>query len=317
MTSMLPNPLAEVFGFPVENMSGDAINHRKGRLCPFHNPSGPNCTKNSVVDPLGVCSIVDGARRAITCPVRFRESNLIVSDAAQFLFPDSKRPPIALTEVRLPDMHGKSAGNIDIALVMLDNNGTIADFGALEVQAVYVSGNVGRAFKEYMKDSAANYRMKWPTKNYPKPDYLSSSRKRLAPQLIYKGGILNSWKKKMAVAVHRVFFEHLPVLPVVDPVEAEIAWLVYDLKYNASKQLYRLERVTSVYTKFGPSLDTITNPEPGAVADFVKYLDKRIKKHRLNEMPPQTSLPPIVKPISDDLMEGTDEADYEATEDSD
>ena len=35
--------------------------------------------------------------------------------------------------------------------------------------------------------------------NYPRPDYLSSSRKRLAPQLIFKGGIFNTWKKKTAL----------------------------------------------------------------------------------------------------------------------
>jgi len=37
--------------------------------------------------------------------------------------------------------------------------------------------------------------------NYPRPDYLSSSRKRLAPQLIFKGGIINAWGKKTAVAL--------------------------------------------------------------------------------------------------------------------
>jgi Restriction endonuclease NotI len=283
MKKVLSNPLGEVFGYPVGNMSNDAANHRSGRLCPYNNPSGPNCTKNSVIDPLGVCSIVEGNGLAITCPVRFRESNLIVSDAAQFFFPESRRPPIALTEVRLNDKRGKSAGNIDIAIVMLDDTGAVADFGALEVQAVYVSGNVGKAFKEYMTDPAGNSRMQWPSKNYPRPDYLSSSRKRLAPQLIYKGGILNTWKKKIAVAVHHAFFEQLPALPVVEPNEADIAWLVYDLQFSEALQRYRLERIASIYTKFKPSLDEITNPDPGNIGDFIRYLDDRIKKHRLNE----------------------------------
>ena len=39
-------------------------------------------------------------------------------------------------------------------------------------------------------------------KKVPRPDYLSSSRKRLAPQLIFKGGILKTWGRKQAVAVH-------------------------------------------------------------------------------------------------------------------
>ena len=44
--------------------------------------------------------------------------------------------------------------------------------------------------------------MDWTSQpNYPRPDFLSSSRKRLAPQLMFKGGILNYWEKKMAVAL--------------------------------------------------------------------------------------------------------------------
>ncbi len=292
---MLPNPLAEVFGYPPGNMSTEAANHRQGRLCPFHNPSGLNCTKNSATDPLGVCTIVDGKTLAITCPVRLRENNLVVSDAARFFFPESRRF-VALTEVRLNDKHGKSAGNIDVAIVALDENNEISDFGAVEIQAVYVSGNVSRAFNEYMKDPANNYQMRWPSKNYPKPDYLSSSRKRLAPQLIYKGGILNGWGKKLAVAVHREFFEQLPELPLADPAEADIIWIVYDLKYDDLAQRYRLERVEPRYTRFQRALDTITNPEPGDVDQFIKYLGDRIRKHRLSEMPIQSSLPPDVEP---------------------
>ena len=52
-----------------------------------------------------------------------------------------------------------------------------------------------------MQDPESNRIMDWSKQaNYPHADYLSSSRKRLAPQLIFKGGILKSWKKKTAVA---------------------------------------------------------------------------------------------------------------------
>lgn len=81
------NPLAEVFGFPVDDMSQIADNHRSGRLCPFHNSSGLQCTKNSATDPLGVCSIRSGDTVAVTCPIRFRQDMQIVADAARFFFP--------------------------------------------------------------------------------------------------------------------------------------------------------------------------------------------------------------------------------------
>jgi hypothetical protein len=295
---MPKNPLVEVFGYPISNMSQEAVNHRQGRLCPFHNSSGLNCTKNSATDPLGVCTIFAGDAVAITCPVRLRQDMLIVADAAQFFFPRGTRH-VALTEVRLNDVHGKSAGNIDIVLVALDEQNQIIDFGALEVQAVYISGNVSNAFKEYMKDPVANCSMEWPSKNYPTPDYLSSSRKRLVPQMIYKGGILNKWGKKMAVAVHRAFFDQLPTLKEVDQTEAEIAWFVYDLKYDTAIDRYKLERAEVKYTKFRDALDTIATPEPGNINGFLSYLEARVKTGKFMGTPPQPELPPDVEPLPD------------------
>jgi hypothetical protein len=64
-------------------------------------------------------------------------------------------------EVRLNDNFGKSAGNIDTVLVAYDGNGKIYDFGALEVQAVYISGNVRDPFDYYMSDPSANSLMDW------------------------------------------------------------------------------------------------------------------------------------------------------------
>ncbi|HZS07494.1 MAG TPA: NotI family restriction endonuclease [Blastocatellia bacterium] len=303
---MPKNPLAEVFGYPAGNISPEAIAHRQGRLCPYHNSSGLNCTKNSATDPLGVCTVIDGNDLAITCPVRLRQNLMIVSDAAGFFFPEAGRY-VALTEARLNDNRGKSAGNIDIVIVELDEAGKVRDFGALEVQAVYISGNVSKAFKKYMEDPATNYEMEWPAKNYPKPDYLSSSRKRLAPQLIYKGGILNGWGKKTAVAVHRAFFTQLPAMPEVDLSEAEIAWLIYDLKYDEATGRYQLERCHPKYTRFSDALATITTPQPGDIRDFEKYLSDRISKGRIMGAPSPAELAPEVEPMPEVFDESAGE----------
>jgi hypothetical protein len=92
----------------------------------------------------------------------------------------------------LKDADGGSAGNIDIVLCAYDKAGKVYDFGALEVQAVYISGNVWNPFEHYMEAPVKNANMDWTNEeNYPRPDYLSSSRKRLAPQLIFKGGIIH------------------------------------------------------------------------------------------------------------------------------
>lgn len=220
------------------------------------------------------------------------------SDAARFFFaPDARY--LALTEVRLNDKNGKSAGNIDMVLVALDDDDQITDFGALEVQAVYVSGNVKKPFKHYMSEPAAHAEMEWPSPSYPTPDYLSSSRKRLAPQLIFKGGILRKWGKKMAVAVQTPFFEQLPSLPEVAVADAEIAWLTYDLNRDATTQRYHLEAAKTVYTSFAEALNAITVADAGAVETFVESLQERIRRGKIMGTPPASEVAPEVEPPLD------------------
>lgn len=188
------HPLAEVFGFPVSDISAKAERYRSHRLCPFNNKV-PNCTKDKAKNPLGVCSILQNDLPVITCPIRFREDWLITEDAASFFFEKNAKWS-SLTEVRLNDASGKSAGNIDVVLVAYDHEGKVIDFGALEIQAVYISGNIRDHFEYYMNDTKSRVFMDWTNQpNYPRPDFLSSSRKKLAPQLLFKGGILNSWQK--------------------------------------------------------------------------------------------------------------------------
>lgn len=104
-------PLAEVFGFPVEDQSEEAERHRRGRLCPYNNKV-PNCTKDKRTRPLGVCSLYHhGDQPTVVCPVRFRQDWLIASHAADFFFPP-RAQWTSLQEVRLDDANGKSAGNI-------------------------------------------------------------------------------------------------------------------------------------------------------------------------------------------------------------
>ena len=274
---MVKQPLAEVFGFPIDNNSSDAIRFREKKLCPFNNKV-PNCTKDKVENPLGVCSIFENDGIAITCPIRFRQDWIIVDSAAEFFFPAGTKWT-SFTEVRLEDIDGKTAGNIDVVLVSYDDVGKVLDFGALEVQAVYISGNIRNPFEEFMKNHSEKNRFGWQNqKNYPRPDYLSSSRKRLAPQLIYKGGILTSWKKKLAVAVDNGFYNTLPNLPQVSAGEAEIAWLVYDLVFDERGNKYCLTLGSTKYTLFEPALLSLTKTEAGPVESFLEKLQVKLSE---------------------------------------
>lgn len=280
----MPNhPLCEVFGFPVDNLSATAERYRKNKLCPYNNKV-PSCTKDKAKDPLGVCSINDGNRIAITCPIRFRQDWLIIEDAAEFLF-SQNTTWTSLQETRLNDVNGKSAGNIDFVLVAYDASGQITDFGSLEVQAVYISGNVRQPFQIYMADREANQNMVWTSTNV-RSDYLSSSRKRLVPQMLYKGAIFHAWQKKQTVALHRTFYETLPDLPQVSKNEADIAWLIYDLELEPEQNRYQLVRCDTIYTKFDPALQRITTPEAGSVDHFVSILQTKLDEKLDNNYPP-------------------------------
>lgn len=284
------HPLAEVFGHLTRDQSAKATRYRSRRLCPFNNKV-PNCTKDKAKNPLGVCSVFHDGRPAITCPIRFREEWLITDDAASFFFAEGTSWS-SLTEVRLNDAQGKSAGNIDVVLVAYDENGKVFDFGALEIQAVYISGNVRDPFEYFMKNPRERGNMDWSAQpNYPRPDYLSSSRKRLAPQLLFKGGILHSWQKKTAVALNKSFFDTLPRVSTVKKTKADIAWLIYDLEpiKENEQDRYKLTKVDEVFTEFRSALLSITTPDPGNIKDFVRLLQEKLDE--------QLETPPMNKTI--------------------
>jgi hypothetical protein len=289
--SVNASPLGEVFGFPVESNSSKAKRYRKQKLCPYNNKV-PNCTKDRANNPLGVCSIKHNGKSVITCPIRFREDWLINENAAEFAF-GLNATWTSLSEIKLTDKNGQSAGNIDFVLVHYNENGQLVDFASLEVQGVYISGNVRNPFEAYMKKPIKSF--EWPKGyNYPKPDYLSSSRKRLIPQMLYKGGIFHSWKKKQTVALQKSFFETLPSLPTTTRSKADIAWYLYDLELNKELNQNNLVLKDVLYTEFEPAIIRVTTPEPGDISGFINILQNRLDEHLDINPPDAPSLSDII-----------------------
>ena len=103
-------------------------------------------------------------------------------------------------------MHGtgtdKPAGKIDL-VVARATDGDLKWYG-LEIQAVYFSGVGMDSEFENLRDDD---RERPPFPNaIRRPDWRSSSAKRLMPQLQVKVPTLRRWGSKMAVAVDRPFF---------------------------------------------------------------------------------------------------------------
>lgn len=176
-----------------------------------------------------------------------------------------------------------------MVLVSYDQAGKVLDFGALEIQAVYISGNVRNPFEYYIDNAMEHHAMDWSNRpNYPRPDYLSSSRKRLAPQLIFKGGILKAWGKKTAVAINRGFFETLPKLKEVTPSEADMGWFIYVLVKDEHRNIYQLVQCKSVFTEFNDSLAKIIVSSPGTMSEFIDHLQEKIYEKFDSGNPPDT-----------------------------
>jgi hypothetical protein len=135
--------------------------------------------------------------------------------------------------------------------------------------------------------------------------------------LIYKGGILHEWGKKMVVVVHKGFFDTLPPLTGVDESDAEIAWMIYDFRHDETNERYMLERKDVEYTKFESALSTITTPTVGDMAEFMKYLKGRIKKGKTMGSPPPSQIAPDIEPLpelSEDNTETADEDEFTENE---
>ena len=269
------HPLAEVFGFPTKNHSAEAVAHRQHRLCPFNNNS-LKCTKDKKSNPLGVCSMFHNGKITIICPIRFRENWRICSDAGHFFFEAGVKWTI-LKEIRLKDKDGNSAGNIDIILAVHNKKGKVLDFGAIEVQSVYVSGNIRKPFEVFMTDPVKNDQMNWSNKpHYPRPDYLSSSRKRLIPQLMYKGLILRSWRKKQAVIIDRSFYETIPIKPSSNNRLADLCWFVYEHSLSQETNKFEIKLFKKIYEDFEDSMKRIATPKAGNIDTFIADLEKKL-----------------------------------------
>ena len=123
---------------------------------------------------------------------------------------------------------GKHAGMIDLVVASEENG--LRWFG-LEKQAVYFSGNG-------MGDDFTNlHQSNHPDPPYPvhnrRPDWRSSSAKRLMPQLQVKGPTLRRWGSKIAVAVDAPFFDALggpSKAPSHDLNSGDVVWLVPELE---------------------------------------------------------------------------------------
>lgn len=212
----------------------------------------------------------------ITCPSRFGERKMLARWLGEILGYAADEIRVA-TEVPFlsGSTTGKAAGKIDLVIAGGDTGNF--DWCALEIQAVYFSGiGMESEFRTLRTDTAA-------APPFPdavrRPDWRSSSAKRLMPQLRIKGDMLRTWGNKLAVAVDRPFFDSIggaSASPTREIPDNNVIWLVPEIRRTADGT-HRLERGHWESLSLEASNRKLLAAEPMRKVDFVEALRTKLR----------------------------------------
>lgn len=279
--------------------------------CPFQaTKPGATCSKEG-----GVCSLrlyahaphpvngratgvpvtgIQGELRA-TCPYRFHDSLEVFKWVGETILGEAN--PLLVGEVGFLEAGastdsdgGDDVGRIDMVLVKPNiPAGSPMQWTALEIQAVYFSGNAMKGEFEAFGDDAVDWVI-FPA-GRRRPDYRSSGPKRLMPQLQIKVPTLRRWGKKMAVVVDRSFFDSIGEMDnVADISNADIAWFVVKFEEVPGSHRMRIVRDEVRYTTLERSVEGLTGGKPVALPVF----ETRIAEKVVHPAPPAPVGPTVI-----------------------
>lgn len=199
--------IPEFFGYDPTDASAAAVASRTNQMCPF--VPGP-CTKplgeGATAVRAGACSVkqVTSDELVTVCPIRlYQHDYRILLEIANDAFGPGRRlikaedvdkvvhdgSYVAVfgkhwgKELRLPQPAGTSGFFVDWVLARIAPTGLLAEFVAVEVQAIDTTGNYRDQRDSYLAGGTAYVRnpggLNWENVN-----------KRILPQVIYKGHVL-------------------------------------------------------------------------------------------------------------------------------
>ncbi len=263
--------ISEVFGYDVDNHSDEAWQARERKWCPFRDSP---CTKSSKTDPIGICSFSDGIEAASVCPVRFLEGDKIFTDAARLAFGNGAQfgvyPEIRILKIETPDgERDRKIGKVDFVLGNIEG-GTVTDFAAVEVQAVYFSGGEIRSPLKYYLE---HHSLDLPNSDR-RPDFRSSAQKRLVPQLQLKVPVFRRWGKKFFVVTDTQFFRAMPSFGTTTPANSELTWLNYPIA--KTEQGYRFGDVQVIYSEWDEVRNSLREGTPPDPSEIVEELQSKL-----------------------------------------
>ncbi len=144
---------------------------------------------------------------------------------------------------------------------------------ALEIQAVYFSGEKMRLLFEHIRNFAGSG-LPFPDR-VRRPDYRSSGPKRLMPQLQIKVPTLRRWGKKMAVVVDAAFFRNLGSMRTVsDLSNADIAWFV--ASFDETRDPIRLMMGSPYNVTLEGAVEGLTGGQPVSLMEFEAKITEKL-----------------------------------------
>ncbi len=226
---------------------------------------------------------VDGKQGGFraTCPYRFHEALDVFKWVGETILNDPD--PLLVGEVGFLEAGattdnegGDDVGRIDMVLVSNKTpKGAPMAWAALEIQAVYFSGNAMKGEFEAFNDPAVDW-VVFPA-GRRRPDYRSSGPKRLMPQLQIKVPTLRRWGKKMAVVVDRAFFDSIGEMDnVADISNADIAWFIVRFEEVDGGKQTRIVRDEVRYTTLERSVEGLTGGKPVPLPTFESRITEKI-----------------------------------------
>ena len=253
--SLSMSKIFEFFGYLATDRSDVALETAAKYHCPFLNKK---CTKLLKVGASGVCALSNLTENVICCPNRlYGDDYLLLKIIAQKAFGKKLNLYVANEAVEKAKVEGgaiavfghewggelhlsqrKGTGNyfMDWVLVVLDNNGEVDEFTAIEVQTIDTTGNYQAGRESLLKDRSetkVHAGFNWENVN-----------KRIIPQIIYKGQVLqreSKCKSGMFFVCNRPVFNHVidrlggrEKLPIFPKQPASVTFIAYDYAKQAS-----------------------------------------------------------------------------------
>ena len=293
----------ELFGYRAGDHSEAAVDGAQERFCPFLHDTCVKKFNDSERTISGVCAVKPmTSQPVICCPVRlYAEDYQVLRDVSDRAFGPgypvfrggsalrharrTGEPAVAAfgkrwgAELRVPQRGGVGSYFVDWVLALLDGQGKLTQFCAVEVQTIDTTGNYKNGWAELMEPERRTVRTTVGL-NY------ENVNKRILPQLIYKSQVL----QRESLCKSGMFFvsptpvykrimrrlggeENLPKFPLQP---ASITFLAYD--YIEPSQTPAGETLPlSLEIEHGTTVDRLQNafnnvvlPDAGVYASAIE-----------------------------------------------